>query len=91
MSEHAIAQIDAHATLRGLDIWYEVKIYDRGEMPTGNYAGCSPNYQVGRVFVDHDWRDPEREQLTDLTDAEMKSLDEWAEYTVWEALHDGNY
>ena len=70
-----IAQIDAFATLRrGTAIWFEVRIYDHGEPRTRLDPGCDPNYDIGRVFVDIDRKDPEREEVKDLTDDEMEFL-----------------
>lgn len=83
-----IAQIDAYATVRGRSCWFEVKVYDRGEPPSRNDPGCDPNYEIGRVFVDHDWRDPQREEVHNLTDQERKDLDEIAGDAVHEHLQE---
>ena len=83
-----IAQIEAFATIRDRSCWFEVKIYDHGEPRTRNDPGCDPNYEIGRVFVDHDWRDPKREELENLTDAERLELDAIAGDAVHEHIQD---
>lgn len=83
-----IAQIDAYAMVRGLSCWFEVRIYDRGEQPTRNDPGCDPNFEIGRVFVDHDWRDPQREEVTGITDAERLELDAIASEAVDEHIQE---
>ncbi len=83
-----IAQIEAFATVRDLSCWFEVTIYDRGEPRTRNDPGCDPNYEIGRVYVDHDHRDPKREEVENVTDAERRALDAIAGYAVNEHLQD---
>ncbi len=70
-----IAQIEVCATLRGLDVWFEVEILDRGTPRSYNDPGAGPGYSVGRVFEDIDAKSPELRQIEDVTDEEHQHLD----------------
>lgn len=83
-----IAQIEAFATVRDRSCWFEIKIWDRGEPRTRLDPGCDPIYEIGRVFVDHDWRDSQREEIENLTDVERLELDAIAGDAVHEHLQE---
>lgn len=83
-----IAQIEAFAFVRDRMCWFEIKIYDWGELPSRNDPGCDPNYEIGRVFVDHDQLDPWREEIENPTDTERLELDAIAGDAVHEHLQE---